>query len=166
MSEQTSETLGPPGKPETMISWRRVALALLLATASQPLATAYAQTYSIDWHRLAGGGGASTGAVYAVNGTIGQHDAGGVLTNRSYSMTGGFWVLPVAVQTAGAPTLRIVPGTPGFAVVSWAPATPGFVLQENPNLAATNWVNSPGSASSPVTVPATSPAKFYRLWKP
>jgi len=36
----------------------------------------HAQTYSIDWYKIAGGGGTSTGGVYAVSGTIGQHDAG------------------------------------------------------------------------------------------
>jgi len=38
----------------------------------------FAQPYSVDWHKVAGGGGASTGAVYQVSGTIGQSDAGGV----------------------------------------------------------------------------------------
>lgn len=37
----------------------------------------HAQNYSIDWFKVAGGGGMSTGGVYSVNGTIGQHDAGG-----------------------------------------------------------------------------------------
>ena len=35
------------------------------------VSTAHAQ-YSIDWFKIAGGGGASTGGVYAVSGTIGQ----------------------------------------------------------------------------------------------
>jgi len=127
--------------------------------------TAHAQ-YSIDWSKIAGGGGTSTGGVYAVSGTIGQHDAGGPMTNSAYSVTGGFWVLPVAVQQTNAPTLTITPATPGNASVSWAPNTPGFVLQENLNLGTTNWVNSPSGATNPIVVPATLPQKFYRLFKP
>jgi len=126
----------------------------------------HAQTYAIDWYKIAGGGGTSTGGVYSVSGTVGQPDASGPLTNGQYSVTGGFWVLPQAVQVAGAPTLSIVPAAPGHATVSWTPATAGFVLQENLNLGTTNWVNSPSVATNPITVPASGPVKFYRLYKP
>jgi hypothetical protein len=37
---------------------------------------AFAQSYSIDWYKVAGGGGVSTGGVYSVSGTIGQPEAG------------------------------------------------------------------------------------------
>src|SRR5437899_2475559 len=43
--------------------------ALLLATS------AHAQSYSIDWFTIDGGGGTSTGGVYQVSGTVGQPDA-------------------------------------------------------------------------------------------
>ena len=33
---------------------------------------ATAQSYSIDWYKIAGGGGTSTGGTYQVSGTIGQ----------------------------------------------------------------------------------------------
>ena len=128
--------------------------------------TSFAQTYSIDWSKIAGGGGTSTGGVYSVSGTIGQPDAGGPLTNGQYSVTGGFWVLPSAVQTVGAPLLTIAPAAPGQATLSWTPATPGFVLQETLSLAPSNWVNSASGAANPVTVPATVPSKFYRLRQP
>lgn len=36
---------------------------------------ALAQSYSIDWFTIDGGGGTSTGGVYSVSGTIGQPDA-------------------------------------------------------------------------------------------
>src|SRR5690349_23718994 len=100
---------------------------LLLAMAACP---ANAQSYSIDWHTIDGGGGTSTGGVYSVSGTIGQPDAGVTMTNGPYAITGGFWALPTAIQVGGAPTLTIVSAAPGQATISWAPATPGFVLQE------------------------------------
>jgi len=128
--------------------------------------------YSIDWHTIDGGGGTSTNGQYSVSGTIGQPDAGGPMTNgpvtgtNYYSVTGGFWALPQAVQVEGAPTLTIVPATPGNATVSWTPNTPGFVLQETLSLSPTNWVNSPSGSTNPIVVPATVPTKFYRLHKP
>jgi hypothetical protein len=147
---------------------RTIAFTLWLAALSVELGLtpASGQNYSIDWHKIAGGGGASTGGVYSVSGTIGQPDAGGPMTNGPYSITGGFWALPAAIQVAGAPTLTIVPATPGNATISWTPNTPGFVLQETLGLAPTNWVNSPSGAANPTLVPAAAPAKFYRLFKP
>jgi hypothetical protein len=126
---------------------------------------ASAQTYSIDWSTIDGGGGTSTGGVYSVSGTIGQPDAGGPMTNGQYSVTGGFWVLPQAVQTGGAPTLTIANGAPGFAVISWPPAPTTWVLQESLNLA-TGWTNSVSGATNPVTVSLPPPQKFYRLTRP
>jgi len=136
------------------------ALALLLAV------NASAQTYSIDWFTIDGGGGTSTGGVYTVSGTIGQPDAGGPMTNGQFSVTGGFWALPTAIQVVGGPTLTIVPAGPGQATISWAPNTPGFILQETWVLSPANWTNSVSGASNPITVPATLPTKFYRLFKP
>ena len=127
--------------------------------------TASAQTHSIDWFTIDGGGGTSTGGVYSLSGTIGQPDAGGPMTGGSYSLVVGFWALPFAVQSVDAPLLSIVPFGLGQARVLWTPDTLGFVLQENINLATTNWVNSPSGASNPVIVPATLPIKSYRLRK-
>ncbi|MCL4789435.1 MAG: hypothetical protein KJ070_22045 [Verrucomicrobia bacterium] len=110
---------------------RLALLALLLSSLSFQLPTAHAQSYSVPWHTIDGGGGTSTGGVYRLTGTIGQPDAGGPMTNGQYSVTGGFWVLPQAVQTPGAPTLTITLASPGFAAISWTPATgTNWFLQE------------------------------------
>jgi hypothetical protein len=139
-------------------------LALVAGVLSPPVLLA--QPYSIDWFTIDGGGGTSTGGVYLVSGTIGQPDAGGPMTNGQYSVTGGFWALPTAVQTTGSPKLTIVPATPGNATISWTPATPGFVLQETWVLSPPNWTNSTSGTTNPIVVPATLPSKFYRLFKP
>ena len=147
-----------------LVTSRKPALLGLLLWLA-PLALP-AQTNSIDWYKIAGGGGTSTGGVYSVSGTVGQQDAGGPMTNGQYSVTGGFWALPIPVQTTNAPTLEIIPAAPGWATISWTPPTPGFVLQETTSLAPTNWTNSPSGATNPITVPAVLPSKFYRLNKP
>ena len=47
-----------------------------LAATFAMLLGASAQSYSIDWYKVSGGGGTSTGGVFSVSGTIGQPDAG------------------------------------------------------------------------------------------
>jgi hypothetical protein len=125
-----------------------------------------AQSYSIDWHTIDGGGGTSTGGVYTVSGTIGQPDAGGAMTNGQFSVSGGFWALPQAVQTVGSPTLTITPAAPGFATISWPANAPGFVLQETWSLLPANWTNSLSASLNPVTIQTAVGAKYFRLHKP
>jgi hypothetical protein len=124
-----------------------------------------AQSYSIDWYKVAGGGGTSTGGVYAVSGTIGQADASGPMTGGNYSLSGGFWSL-FAVQTPGAPNLKIT-YSGNQAIVSWDPSATGWALQTNNNLAAGLWGNYLGSViNNSVT---NSPPKgnlFFRLTHP
>jgi hypothetical protein len=122
--------------------------------------------FAIDWFEVAGGGGTSSDATRSLSGTIGQADAGGPLTNAQFSLVGGFWAVPIAVQVTGAPIIRIVPAGPGFAAISWAPPTPGFHLQVSDSLTSPNWSNAPSGTTNPITVPATLPQKFYRLIQP
>ena len=145
---------------------KRIQILFALALFAGMLAS-NAQTYSIPWSTIDGGGSTSTGGVYSVSGTIGQPDASTTpMTNGQYSVTGGFWALPTAIQVTGAPTLTIAPATPGNATISWTPNTPGFVLQQTSVLSPSNWTNSPSGATNPITVTATNAAKFYRLFKP
>jgi len=136
---------------------------LLGATLLVVPAALFAQL-SIDRHTIDGGGGTSSGGLYSVVGTIGQPDAGGPMTNGQFSVTGGFWALPIVVQTADAPTLIIARAGPGLAMISWSPSSPGFVLQETLSLSPTNWINSPSGATNPITVPFSLRTKFYRLF--
>ncbi len=96
-------------------------------------AAVMAQSYSIDWYKVSGGGGTSTNGQYAVSGTIGQHDAGGPMTGGTYSLTGGFWAI-YAVQTPGAPYLFITQAGTN-AILSWSSAAAGFLLESKPGLA-------------------------------
>jgi hypothetical protein len=136
-------------------------LALLLALSAS------AQSYSIDWFKVAGGGGTSTNGQYSLSGTIGQHDAGGPLTGGSYSLTGGFWAL-FAVPTVGAPTLRIILTTTNTAVVSWPSPSTGWKLQQNLDLSTGAWVtpgepvNDNGTSKFILVSPPTG-NRFYRL---
>jgi hypothetical protein len=122
----------------------------------------FAQQSSIDWYKVAGGGGASSGGNYSLSGTIGQPDASEAMTGGSYSLTGGFWSL-YAVQTPGSPLLTIT-YFGNQAVVSWPASVTGFTLQTNNNLTSGNW----GNYSGPIVNNAATNAPptgnvFFRL---
>lgn len=141
-------------------------LALLVSIAG------LAQSYSIDWSTIDGGGGTSTGGVYSVSGTIGQPDAGGPMTGGNYSLTGGFWSLLSVVQTLGSPLLQILFTSTNTAMISWPSPSSGFTLQQNTNgIGTLNWSNATASVQDNGTIkyivvdPPTG-NRFYRLFKP
>jgi len=102
---------------------------------------ASAQTYSIDWFTVDGGGGTSSGGPYTLSGTIGQPDAG-VMSGGNYTLTGGFWSIVSAVQTPGAPSLSVFYTSTNTVVVSWPSPSTGYSLQQNSGFVPGNWVNS------------------------
>jgi hypothetical protein len=139
-------------------------IALVLSLA----ATAASAQYAINWYKVSGGGGTSTGAVYSVSGTIGQHDAAGPMSGGSYSLTGGFWALFSVVQTPGAPSLSITLTSTNTVMVYWPSPSTGFNLQQNNDLNTANWI----TPAEPVTdngsikyIIVNPPAgnRFYRL---
>jgi hypothetical protein len=140
------------------------ALLLLLAPISR------AQNYSIDWYKIAGGGGTSSGGQYSLSGTIGQHDAGGPMTGGAYSVTGGFWSLISVVQTPGLPTLTI--SYSGNSVtISW-PNVGSYALQQNNNIAMTSGWSAAGylvttnNGSNSITITSPAGNLFFRLAAP
>jgi hypothetical protein len=118
-----------PASPETALPRLvrspgiSVALPLLFAIG----VCALAQSYVINWSTIDGGGGTSTGGVYSVAGTVGQPDAGR-MSGEQFTLDGGFWGIIAAIQTPGAPTLRIY-HTNGVVAVAWARPTEGWVLE-------------------------------------
>ncbi len=149
-----------PGRSRLLLVYAALAWAVLVS----PL---HAQPFAINWYKVSGGGGTSTNAPFTLSGTIGQHDAGGPMTGTGFSLTGGFWAL-YAVQTPGAPRLRIFLTTTNTAVVAWPAPSTGFVLQQNSVIGTVNWSNV---LTSPIVVGGenqmiVSPPvgnKFYRL---
>ena len=128
--------------------------------------------YSIDWFKVAGGGGTSSNGQYSLSGTVGQHDASGPMTGGSFSLTGGFWSLVAAIQTPGAPTLRVY-NTNGLITVAWAKPAEGWLLQTTNALpgVASAWPQVPlpyqtNDADIYILTNAPSARAFFRLFKP
>jgi hypothetical protein len=144
--------------------WKPVLLCLALLLCQR----ASAQSYSIDWYKIAGGGGTSTGGTYQVSGTIGQPDAGGPMAGGNYSLTGGFWALISVVQTPGLPNLTIT-HTGNSVIVSW-PNTGSYTLQQNSNLAGVAWTTSgytvtTANGTNSITISPPTGNLFFRLSK-
>src|ERR1700746_2423909 len=125
--------------------------------------------YSSDWFKISGGADTSTGAVYSVSGTIGQHDAGGPMVGGNYSLTGGFWSMLAVVpsgQTNPTPSLAITLNN--AVLVSWPSSSTGFVLEQTTDLLTGNWVavtNAPVQIGQEwqVTINPVPGNSFYRL---
>jgi hypothetical protein len=127
---------------------------------------ANAQQYSVDWHKITGGGGTSTDSVFSVTGTIGQPDASGAMSGGNYSLTGGYWSLISVVQTPGAPLLTIA-HVGNQTVIAWDTSVTGWTLQTNANLATGTWGNYAGQviSNSATNSPSTGNL-FFRLSHP
>ena len=144
----------------------RCAIATLLLALTA--LTAHAQSYTIDWYKIAGGGGTSTGGTYQVSGTIGQQDAGANMSGGNYSLTGGFWSLISVVQTAGLPNLSIA-HSGNSVIVSW-PNTGSCTLQQNNNLAGGSWTTTGytinmSNGTNSITITSPTGNLFFRLAK-
>jgi hypothetical protein len=81
----------------TLIKSRTYALAAGLAAAALVIGlmastatAAPAGGYEVAWYTMGSGGGTSTGGAYALDGTIGQPDAGSQ-SGGAYTLAGGFW---------------------------------------------------------------------------
>ena len=133
-------------------------------------ALGFAQPYSVDWYKISGGGGTSTGGVYSVSGTIGQPDASSTMGGGNYSVAGGFWSLVNVVQTPGAPALFVSCG--GNTVTVFWQEVSGWHLVQSGNLATpiANWSTSGGITTSNGTnyLNLVNPAGnlFFRLKNP
>ncbi len=131
-------------------------------------ATATAQ-YALDWYKVSGGGGSSSGGRFSLSATIGQHDAAPAMTGGRFCLGGGFWGLTAVVQSPGAPTLRI--SRAGTALtVSWQNVS-GWSLQQKSALAAPNWAASSyplttANGTNSITITAPAGNLFFRLSQP
>jgi hypothetical protein len=64
--------------------------ALSLLTALLMAVSMVHADYQIDWYTIDGGGGMSSGGIYTLTGTIGQHDAS-YSQSEIFIVMGGFW---------------------------------------------------------------------------
>jgi len=139
----------------------------LLVSLELLIVAANAADYTITWSNIAGGGGTCTNGQYSLSGTIGQPNAGEPMTGGNYAIAGGFWS-PLAVQTPGAPLLRIFMTSSNTAIVVWAGPATGWRLQSCSNLATPSWSAIPGTNSvvgheNQFVIHSPTGNRFFRL---
>ena len=147
-------------------------LAATLAALLLSVPSVSAQSYSIDWFTIDGGGGSSTGGVFSVSGTIGQPDAGH-LSSGNFSLEGGFWGIIAAVQTPGSPLLSVAVASANHVALSWV-SSAAFRVQQNLSLANTNGWSTVNTNTFPIVVSngtntitlPVSGNQFFRLVTP
>ena len=147
---------------------KRLCLSGFGLAAALAASLASAQSYSIDWSTVDGGGGTSTGGVYSVSGTIGQPDAG-KMSGGNFTINGGFWSIIATMQLPDSPLLSIQRTPTNTVVISWPSPSAGFTLQQNSSgIGTANWTNvftAPLDNGTTKTVIVDLPAgnRFYRL---
>lgn len=131
-----------------------------------------AQT-NVAWQTTDGGGGASTGGIFALEGTIGQPDGSEAMQGGAFAVQGGFWALVELVQTEGAPTLRIAGISSVAVTLAWPVAgAEGYQLQRSGSLEESDWTTVSGTMPSVVgdeyqlTTGPVVVKHYYRLRKP
>ncbi len=72
-------------------------LAIVICAGAAALAPVGGGDFDLSWHTIDGGGGSSTGGGFELAGTIGQADAGAVLTGGEFTLTGGYWAAVAGV---------------------------------------------------------------------
>jgi len=142
----------------------KFAMILLFALSLQVRAQ-----YQITSSTIGGGGGASTGGVYTVTGTLGQPDTG-VLSGGPYTLAAGFWSSAVVVPVEGSPLLRVEQNNPQI-ILAWPNPSTGFQLQSSPGLSVPIWsdLNAPTvvvGQELQATLPMEPGVRFFRLHKP
>jgi len=162
---QAGQTFKHPMK--TILNSFIIAIGLLFLTAG-----AWAQSYSVDWHTVAGGGGTSTAGVYSVSSTIGQHQAGTSMTGGGYDLAGGFWALFATPPTTSSPsTLNIFLTETNTVVIAWSATSSGGTVQQATDLGSGTWspltnvVNTVNGLNQ-IVLPSPSGDRFYRLQTP
>ena len=66
-------------------------LAIVVCAGAAALAPVGGGDFDLSWHTIDGGGGTSTAGSFELTGTIGQPDAGAVMTGGKFTLIGGFW---------------------------------------------------------------------------
>ena len=132
--------------------------------------SARSQQFAISSFRINGGGGASAGDTYSIVGSVGQFDVG-KMSGGDFAVDGGFLSIITAVQTPGAPTMRIELMAADTVLVAWPAKATGFVLEQTPTISSGNWIavtNTPVNTGDEmqVTLQAVMGNKFFRLRHP
>jgi probable HAF family extracellular repeat protein len=131
-----------------------------------PSITVTSLVYTVDWFKVAGGGGTSTGDVYTITGTFGQQDAGASISGGGYMVTFGFWSLlgqgapalipTVPIITSQPKSLFVTNGTPAAFSVSVSGTPPLFYQWQKNGVDLSDGGNISGSTTANLVLSTTT----------
>ena len=73
------------------ISAATLALVVMMIVATVSAEVFGPGGFSLSWSTVDGGGGASSGGAFVLKGSIGQSDAGAIMSGGTFALAGGFW---------------------------------------------------------------------------
>jgi len=82
-------------------------IAIILIISFAWTSVSIANGYVLPWWKYSSGGGQSSGGVYTLTGTIGQHDTG-MMSGGDYKLGGGFWGATEETETGVSIYLPLV----------------------------------------------------------
>ncbi len=126
-----------------------------------------ADSFSLDWFSIDGGGGTARGAAFELSATIGQPDAA-VMQGGPFTLNAGFWPGPAPKVVAVQPVLSA--GRIGdVLVLAWPAASGAFALERSGDLSDPSaWQGvpvqpQPVGPELQVTLPRGTATAFFRL---
>src|SRR5690349_14394284 len=99
--------------------------------------------YQLTRLTVTGGGGQSTGSVYAVRGSVHQPEAAVSANGGPYSLREVLSERRLFARAVEEPMLTVFFDSPEIVTIWWTPVASGYVLQETASLSPTNWIDTP-----------------------
>jgi hypothetical protein len=119
---------------------------LLFLSLVCPALAGAAESLSIDWYTVDGGGGSTSAGEFTLSGTVGQPDAGTLTASCcGFTIFGGYWsqFSEVIVTPPGRPALSIYLSNANTLLLSWPADQTGYVLEQRAAAAPGAWSNVP-----------------------
>lgn len=154
------------------MKWFLVILALGGALVGTALSVLAQGAFDLSWYTVDGGGGRSKGGPFALDGTIGQPDAG-VHAGGDFALIGGFWGLALAAPSATAsatagpsPTASRTPTGGPSPTASRTPTSGPSPTATETGMATPTATVSPVASVTGTPPPPATPAAPWGLYLP
>jgi len=106
---------------------------LLFLSLACPVLAGAADSLSIDWYTVDGGGGSTSAGEFTISGTVGQPDAGMLMAYCCrLSLFGGYWSQFIDVNQPDGPRLCIRHTSTNTFLLSWPAYYADYLLQKRP----------------------------------
>jgi hypothetical protein len=147
---------------------------LLFLSLACPVLSGTAESLSIDWYTVDGGGGSASAGEFTLSGTVGQPDVGTLTASGGVAIVGGYWsqFADVTVIQPERPVLNICLSNANTLLLSWPADQTGYLLEQRPAATPGVWSNVPvtpvvvgAEYQVPLTFSPNDAPTYFRLRK-